>query len=72
MGRVGCYKLSWRKTQPYAVVSTAIVNIFFGGDPYGAFGMGMWWAGWTHVGAATGAFGGAPYRATNPVSGALK
>ena len=29
-------KLSWRRTQPYAVVSTAIVNNFFGGDPYGA------------------------------------
>ena len=29
-------KLSWRRTQPYAVVSTAIVNIFFGGAPYGA------------------------------------
>ena len=29
-------KLSWRRTQPYAVVSTAIVNIFFGGVPYGA------------------------------------
>ena len=29
-------KLAWRRTQPYAAVSTAIVNIFFGGEPYGA------------------------------------
>ena len=28
-------KLAWRRTQPYAVESTAIVNIFFGGAPYG-------------------------------------
>eukprot|EP00959_Pyramimonas_sp_CCMP1952_P167184 3494165-Pyramimonas_sp.AAC.1 len=25
-----------RRTQPYAAASTAIVNIFFGGEPYGA------------------------------------
>ena len=30
------WELSWRRTQPYAVVSTAIVSIFFGGAPYGA------------------------------------
>ena len=29
-------KLSWRRAQPYAVVNTAIVSIFFGGAPYGA------------------------------------
>eukprot|EP00959_Pyramimonas_sp_CCMP1952_P310803 6504262-Pyramimonas_sp.AAC.1 len=29
-------QLAWRVTQPYAVVRTAIVNIFFGGAPYGA------------------------------------
>ena len=28
--------LAWRRTQPYAVVSTAIVNILFGGAPHGA------------------------------------
>ena len=34
--------------------------------------MGMRWAGWTHVNAATGAFGGAPYGATNRVRGVPK
>ena len=29
-------KIAWRRTQPYAVVSTAIVNIAVGGAPYGA------------------------------------
>eukprot|EP00959_Pyramimonas_sp_CCMP1952_P145372 3043414-Pyramimonas_sp.AAC.1 len=28
-------KLARRRTQPYAVVNTAIVKIFFGGAPYG-------------------------------------
>ena len=29
-------KLAWRRTQPYAVVSHAVVNIVFGGALYGA------------------------------------
>eukprot|EP00959_Pyramimonas_sp_CCMP1952_P216938 4536915-Pyramimonas_sp.AAC.1 len=32
----------------------------------------MRWAGWAHADAATGAFGGAPHGATNPVSGVPK
>eukprot|EP00959_Pyramimonas_sp_CCMP1952_P230621 4821460-Pyramimonas_sp.AAC.1 len=31
--------------------------------------MGMRWAGWTHVNAATGALGGPPYGATKQVRG---
>eukprot|EP00959_Pyramimonas_sp_CCMP1952_P137639 2880691-Pyramimonas_sp.AAC.1 len=29
-------KLSWRKTQPYAAVNIAIMNIIFARAPYGA------------------------------------
>ena len=29
-------KLAWRRTQPYAAVSTAVVSLVFDGAPYGA------------------------------------
>ena len=68
-------ELSWRRTQPYAVVSTAIVNIFFGGAPCGATkrvrGVPKWGVE-PHANAATGAFGGAPYGATKRVRGVPK
>ena len=58
-----CVKLAWRRTKPYASVSTAILNIFFGGAPYGgtkrARGVPKWGCR-PHAGGATGAFGGAP------------
>ncbi len=47
-------KLAWRKTQPYAVVGTAIVNIFFGGAPYET----LYWVGETQGGRAVLGGGG--------------
>eukprot|EP00959_Pyramimonas_sp_CCMP1952_P187940 3929683-Pyramimonas_sp.AAC.1 len=61
-------KLPWRRTQPDAVVSNAVVNLIFGGAPHGAtkrVRVGPKWVGETHVDPATGAAGGALYGATN-------
>eukprot|EP00959_Pyramimonas_sp_CCMP1952_P323634 6772994-Pyramimonas_sp.AAC.1 len=59
-------KLAWRRTQPYAVVSPAVVGTVFGGASRGprnaVLGGGV-----THANFANGAFGGAPYGATNAV-----
>ena len=68
-------KLSWRRTQPYAVVSSAVVRIVFGGAPYGATKRvrGGPKRGWRpHVSTAIGALGGAPYGATKHVKGVPK
>ena len=48
-------------------------NSLWGHEPCeGCADMGMRWAGWTHVSAATGAFGGAPHGGTNRVRGVPK
>eukprot|EP00959_Pyramimonas_sp_CCMP1952_P346073 7248142-Pyramimonas_sp.AAC.1 len=58
-------------TQPYAVVGTAIVNIFFGETFYGATKRCTGWGG-THAGGSTGTVGGVPYGATKRCNGWVK
>eukprot|EP00959_Pyramimonas_sp_CCMP1952_P165309 3455690-Pyramimonas_sp.AAC.1 len=56
-------KLSWRRTQPYAIGGTAIVNIFFGELPMGLRNAALG-GGEMYADGPTGAVGGVPYGAT--------
>eukprot|EP00959_Pyramimonas_sp_CCMP1952_P440945 9231548-Pyramimonas_sp.AAC.2 len=56
------FYLAWRRTQPYAVVTIALVEIVFGGAPHGPRNAVL--RGGDACGKCHWAFGGSPYGAT--------
>eukprot|EP00959_Pyramimonas_sp_CCMP1952_P209238 4377258-Pyramimonas_sp.AAC.1 len=68
-------KVSWRRTQAYAVAGSAIDGIGFDGAPFGIAkrvrGVPTW-VRWFRASAAKEGFGGAPYGATKRVRGVPK